>query len=201
MVTTWNTRCGVAENTRNIVDRAEAQVAIDIFANIDPEIIDPSRELGVHRNWIDRWHPDLGALGGASPVRCRRRPPPIQFRFLRAQQAGAIDRAGARDPWCRHHPPPDEGRHNRRRSGEPLVDQGYSRASRSADRPPGRRVARPRGHGALGERLRGATRCVGTACHLVRPRRGPRWDSGPDRWSGRSGSSCPTREHSSSFEP
>jgi glycosyltransferase involved in cell wall biosynthesis len=62
MVTTWNARCGVAENTRNIVDRAEAQVAIDVFANVEPEIIDPSRELGVHRNWIDRWHPDLGAL-------------------------------------------------------------------------------------------------------------------------------------------
>jgi glycosyltransferase involved in cell wall biosynthesis len=62
MVTTWNTRCGIADNTRNIVDRAEGQVAIDIFANKDPNIIDPARELGVLRNWIDRWHPDLGAL-------------------------------------------------------------------------------------------------------------------------------------------
>ena len=62
MVTTWNTRCGVAENTRNIVDRAEAQMAIDIFANADPEIIDPARELGVVRNWNDRWHPELAAL-------------------------------------------------------------------------------------------------------------------------------------------
>ncbi len=63
MVSTWNTRCGVAENTRNIVDRAGAQVAVDVYANVDPEIIDPSRELGVHRNWVDRWHPDLGQLG------------------------------------------------------------------------------------------------------------------------------------------
>jgi glycosyltransferase involved in cell wall biosynthesis len=62
MVTTWNARCGVAENTRNIVDRADAQMAIDVFANVEREIIDPSQELGVHRNWIDRWHPDLGAL-------------------------------------------------------------------------------------------------------------------------------------------
>jgi glycosyltransferase involved in cell wall biosynthesis len=62
MVTTWNTRCGVADNTRNIVDRAGAQVAIDIFANTDPNIIDPARERGVLRNWVDRWHPDLGAL-------------------------------------------------------------------------------------------------------------------------------------------
>ena len=37
MVTTWNTRCGVAENTRNIVDRVGAQMAIDILANIDAE--------------------------------------------------------------------------------------------------------------------------------------------------------------------
>jgi glycosyltransferase involved in cell wall biosynthesis len=65
MVTTWNTRCGVAENTRNIVDRAGGQLAIDVFASVDPDIIDPSREFGVHRNWIDRWHPDLGQLGEA----------------------------------------------------------------------------------------------------------------------------------------
>ena len=62
MVTTWNTRCGVADNTRNIVDHAGAQVAIDIFASTDPKIIDPARELGVVRNWVNRWDPDLGAL-------------------------------------------------------------------------------------------------------------------------------------------
>jgi glycosyltransferase involved in cell wall biosynthesis len=62
MITTWNTRCGIADNTRNIVERAEGHVAMDIFANIEPNIIDPARELGVLRNWMDRWHPDLGAL-------------------------------------------------------------------------------------------------------------------------------------------
>ena len=65
MVTTWNTRCGVAENTRNIIDGARAQVAVDVYANLDPEIIDPSRELGVQRNWIDRWHPELDQLAEA----------------------------------------------------------------------------------------------------------------------------------------
>ncbi len=65
MVTTWNTRCGVAENTRNIIDRARELMAIDIYASADPQIIDPGRELGVQRNWIDRWHPDLGPLGHA----------------------------------------------------------------------------------------------------------------------------------------
>jgi glycosyltransferase involved in cell wall biosynthesis len=62
MVTSWNTRCGIAENTRNIVDRIGAQMAIDIFANLDQAIIDPSREPGVHRSWINFRHPDLGAL-------------------------------------------------------------------------------------------------------------------------------------------
>jgi glycosyltransferase involved in cell wall biosynthesis len=65
MVTTWNARCGVAENTRNIIDRAEDQMTIDIYANVEPEIIDPAREFGVLRNWNDRWHPDLSALGEA----------------------------------------------------------------------------------------------------------------------------------------
>jgi glycosyltransferase involved in cell wall biosynthesis len=62
MVSTWNARCGVAENTRNIVDRAESELTIDIFANVEPDIIDPSQELGVLRCWVDRWHPDLGGL-------------------------------------------------------------------------------------------------------------------------------------------
>lgn len=62
MVTTWNVRCGVAENVRSIVDHAEGKIEIDIFANVDPKIVDPARERGVIRNWNDRWHPDLGAL-------------------------------------------------------------------------------------------------------------------------------------------
>jgi glycosyltransferase involved in cell wall biosynthesis len=62
MVTTWNVRCGVAENVRNIVDQSKGKFAIDILANLDPEIIDPARELGVLRTWEDRWHPDLDAL-------------------------------------------------------------------------------------------------------------------------------------------
>ncbi|HEY1651001.1 MAG TPA: glycosyltransferase [Acidimicrobiales bacterium] len=62
MVTTWNVRCGVAENVRSIVDHAGGKIAIDIFANVDPKIVDPTRELGVLRNWDDRWHPDLDGL-------------------------------------------------------------------------------------------------------------------------------------------
>jgi glycosyltransferase involved in cell wall biosynthesis len=62
MVTTWNVRCGVAENVRSIVDHAKGKVAIDIFANMDPKIVDPARELAVLRSWEDRWHPDLASL-------------------------------------------------------------------------------------------------------------------------------------------
>jgi hypothetical protein len=62
MVTTWNVRCGVAENVRGIVDHAKGEIAVDIFANIDPKIVDPAREIGVLRSWEDRWHPDLALL-------------------------------------------------------------------------------------------------------------------------------------------
>jgi glycosyltransferase involved in cell wall biosynthesis len=62
MVTTWNVRCGVAENVRSIVDHAQGKIAIDIFANVDPKIVDPARERGVLRSWVDRWQPDLRGL-------------------------------------------------------------------------------------------------------------------------------------------
>lgn len=62
MVTTWNVRCGVAENVRGLVDQADGKIAFDIFANVDPKIVDPAREFGVLRSWEDRWHPDLAAL-------------------------------------------------------------------------------------------------------------------------------------------
>ena len=139
MVTTWNTRCGIAENTRNIVDRAEAQVEIDVFANFDQAIIDPIREVGVHRSWIDRFHPDLDALqealrlSDADVVH-------LQFNFGffdLTRLAQLIERElGTRGVVVTLHRTKDAI--IRRRSGEPLVDQGHSRASGSADRPPGR---------------------------------------------------------------
>ena len=62
MVTTWNSRCGVAENTRHIVENSHGAVAFEIFSNKGADIIDPARELGVARTWVDRWNPDLGEL-------------------------------------------------------------------------------------------------------------------------------------------
>ena len=35
MVSTWNSRCGVAENTRNIVEHAGGSVDFEIFADTD----------------------------------------------------------------------------------------------------------------------------------------------------------------------
>jgi glycosyltransferase involved in cell wall biosynthesis len=62
MVTTWNARCGIAENTRNIVDNANDAIFFEILANEESDVIDPARETGIVRNWRDRWHPDLGEL-------------------------------------------------------------------------------------------------------------------------------------------
>ncbi len=65
MVTTWNSRCGVAENTRNIVENSADSVRFEIFADTQAELIDPSAERGVLRNWVNRWNPGLGSLDNA----------------------------------------------------------------------------------------------------------------------------------------
>ncbi|MGO9343045.1 MAG: glycosyltransferase [Acidimicrobiales bacterium] len=65
MVSTWNSRCGVAENTRNIVENAAGSVNFEIFADTQAETIDPEQERGVVRSWVNRWNPGLGALDGA----------------------------------------------------------------------------------------------------------------------------------------
>jgi len=62
MVSTWNSRCGIAENTRSIVDHLGESVVVDVFANDVPDIIDPLREPGVVRCWSDRWRPELDQL-------------------------------------------------------------------------------------------------------------------------------------------
>ncbi len=65
MVTSWNSRCGIAENSRYIVEHTRDAVAYDIFADVDAEIIDLDAESGVVRTWKDRWTPELGALEDA----------------------------------------------------------------------------------------------------------------------------------------
>ncbi len=65
MVTSWNSRCGIAENSRYLVEHTRDSVAFDIFADVDVEVIDPAAELGVVRTWKDRWTPDLDGLEDA----------------------------------------------------------------------------------------------------------------------------------------
>ena len=65
MVTSWNSRCGIAENSRYLVEHTQGEVAYDIFADVDVEVIDPSAERGVVRTWKDRWTPELGDLEDA----------------------------------------------------------------------------------------------------------------------------------------
>jgi glycosyltransferase involved in cell wall biosynthesis len=64
MVSTWNSRCGVAENTRNIVENSDGVVTFEIFADKEAQIVDPSMENGVTRAWLNRWNPELGELDG-----------------------------------------------------------------------------------------------------------------------------------------
>ena len=47
MVTSWNSRCGIAENSRYIVEHTRGRVDYDIFADVDAEVIDPAAESGV----------------------------------------------------------------------------------------------------------------------------------------------------------
>jgi glycosyltransferase involved in cell wall biosynthesis len=94
MVTTWNSRCGVAENSRYLVRYAPDSVDVTVFADTKSELIDPAAENGVIRCWSDRWNPDLGdledALLASQPDLVH-----IQFNFgffELAHLAGLIDR-------------------------------------------------------------------------------------------------------------
>lgn len=65
MVTSWNSRCGIAENSRYIVEHLGDTVSVEIFANQRAELIDPVADSGVVRTWRDRWDPDLTELEDA----------------------------------------------------------------------------------------------------------------------------------------
>lgn len=65
MVSTWNSRCGIAENTRYIVDQSRGSLEFDLFADVGAQVIDPLVEPGTVRAWESRWEPDLEELGDA----------------------------------------------------------------------------------------------------------------------------------------
>jgi glycosyltransferase involved in cell wall biosynthesis len=65
MVTTWNSHCGIAENTRYIVGHSRGLIEFEIFADVGVELIDPLVEPGVVRTWKNRWEPELDELEDA----------------------------------------------------------------------------------------------------------------------------------------
>ncbi|MHB1517438.1 MAG: glycosyltransferase family 4 protein [Acidimicrobiales bacterium] len=65
LVSTWNSRCGIAEYTKSLVDASADRVDFEVHANRGVELLERGAELGVVRNWIDQWHPDLAALDEA----------------------------------------------------------------------------------------------------------------------------------------
>jgi glycosyltransferase involved in cell wall biosynthesis len=65
MVTSWNTRCGIAENSRYLVEGLSRSADVEVFADVDVEILDPLAERGVVRTWKNRWEPDLDSLEDA----------------------------------------------------------------------------------------------------------------------------------------
>jgi glycosyltransferase involved in cell wall biosynthesis len=62
MVSSWNSRCGIAENTRYLVEHTQGRIDFDVFADVDVDVIDPNAERGVIRTWKNRWEPELTAL-------------------------------------------------------------------------------------------------------------------------------------------
>jgi glycosyltransferase involved in cell wall biosynthesis len=51
LISTWNSRCGIAEYSRNLVDGFARSVRFEIFADRDVETLDPSAEEFVRRVW------------------------------------------------------------------------------------------------------------------------------------------------------
>ncbi len=65
MVSTWNIRCGIAENSRYLVEQAPDGVRYELFADRAAGVLDPLADIGVSRTWRDRWSPDLTELSQA----------------------------------------------------------------------------------------------------------------------------------------
>ena len=64
MVSTWNSKCGIAEYSKSIVDTSP-RVRWSIFANSDAEPLAAAPEREIERCWTHRYQPDLSALAQA----------------------------------------------------------------------------------------------------------------------------------------
>lgn len=62
VISTWNSACGIAENTRYIVEGLGRHARVDVFADYREHVIDAAAEEGVTRCWISAFEPDLGHL-------------------------------------------------------------------------------------------------------------------------------------------
>ena len=160
MVTTWNSRCGIAENTRYIVEHSRHVFDFDLFADVDAEVIDPGGR--------SRCEPDLegpmvarpvDARGGAQADGRRGGPRPVQLRVLRVPAHGRPHRTPAGDPRGRGRDPPPHPRLRRPgRAAESPPDRRHAGEGGPADRAPGIRRPLPGRDRVAGERDRGAHR-------------------------------------------
>jgi glycosyltransferase involved in cell wall biosynthesis len=65
MVSTWNSKCGIAEYTRYLLNEADRLFDYEIYANDCVEVLQPDSEQGVVRCWTERWQPELARLEAA----------------------------------------------------------------------------------------------------------------------------------------
>ena len=61
LVSTWNSRCGIAEYGRRLIENVGRRVDFRIFADVGRRSSTQADE-GVVRTWRNRWEPDLSAL-------------------------------------------------------------------------------------------------------------------------------------------
>jgi FkbM family methyltransferase len=62
MVTTWNSRCGIAEYSSYLVANMGHHVDVEIYADVRGEILSEFADVGVSRTWHSAWEPDLSEL-------------------------------------------------------------------------------------------------------------------------------------------
>lgn len=62
LVSTWNSKCGIAEYSQYLLDASTGSIDFELYANHGVEMVDPSGERMTVRCWWDRWKPDLRQL-------------------------------------------------------------------------------------------------------------------------------------------
>ncbi len=62
VVSTWNSKCGIAEYSKYLMTSMPVPISYEVFANRGVEVVDDALEIGTSRCWWDRWKPDLRLL-------------------------------------------------------------------------------------------------------------------------------------------